>query len=328
MSKKYPGGFISKNPVAPTTAAAKGVWSLTEAANYTKQGIWPATPGAPTIGTATAGVGSATVAYTAPTNLGAGTVTYTATSSPGGLTGTGASPITVSGLTAGTAYTFTVTAATPGGTSPASAASNSVTPTALVIGDAYEGGFFAGQISTAANGVADYNLVIGPRSTTQSQLQWKTSNTSTTGTDSVIDGPANSAAMNNASHPAAQFCEALTVGGKTDWYMPARNEVEVCYYNLKPTTTNNNTSYGGNTNAVPSRGSNYTTGTPAQTSAAVFQSGGSEAFEISNTSVDYYLESTQESADVVKATFFSNGVHGSYFKTGAYRVRAVRRVAV
>ena len=32
---------------------------------------------------------------------------------------------------------------------------------ALKIGDAYEGGFFAGQISTAGNGVADFNLVIG-----------------------------------------------------------------------------------------------------------------------------------------------------------------------
>lgn len=88
-------------------------------------------PGAPTIGTATAGNASATVAYTAPSYLGkGGTVTYTATSSPGGLTGTGASPITVSGLTNGTAYTFTVTATTSYGvTSAASAASNSVTPT-------------------------------------------------------------------------------------------------------------------------------------------------------------------------------------------------------
>jgi hypothetical protein len=32
------------------------------------------------------------------------------------------------------------------------------------IGAAYEGGFFAGQISTAGTGVADYNLVIAPKS--------------------------------------------------------------------------------------------------------------------------------------------------------------------
>jgi hypothetical protein len=51
------------------------------------------------------------------------------------------------------------------------------------IGAAYEGGFFAGQISTAGNGIADYNLVIAPKSSGEnSSKQWKTSNTSTAGT--------------------------------------------------------------------------------------------------------------------------------------------------
>ena len=86
------------------------------------------TPTAPTIGTATAGDASATVAYTASTYTGKGAATYLATSSPGSLTGTGASPITVSGLTNGTAYTFTVKATSTTGETATSAASNSVTP--------------------------------------------------------------------------------------------------------------------------------------------------------------------------------------------------------
>ena len=67
--KQFPGGIITQNPTAPTTAAAKGIWTLDQASNYVKQGIWPRIPGAPTIGTATAGAGAATVAYTAPSTL-------------------------------------------------------------------------------------------------------------------------------------------------------------------------------------------------------------------------------------------------------------------
>ena len=87
-------------------------------------------PGAPTIGAATAGNGTATVSFTAPVSTGGSAITgYTATCSPGGATASGSSsPITVTGLTNGTAYTCTVTATNVVGTSAASSASNSVTP--------------------------------------------------------------------------------------------------------------------------------------------------------------------------------------------------------
>lgn len=196
---------------------------------------------------------------------------------------------------------------------------------ALQPGDVYEGGYFAGQISTAGTGVADYNLVIAPKSSGESPTrQWKTSNTSTAGTTSVIDGPTNSSNMNNASHPAAEFCEALTIGGFSDWYMPAKNELEVCYYNLKPATTSNNTSSGTNTNAVPSRGSNYTAGTPAQTLATDFRVGGAEPF-----AQDIYWSSTQFDATNPWSQNFNTGQqYNNVFKTNSIYVRAVRRVAV
>jgi uncharacterized protein (TIGR02145 family) len=96
-------------------------------------------PGAPTIGTATAGNAQASVPFTAPASNGGSTIlSYTATSSPGSVTGTltqaGSGTITVNGLTNGTAYTFTVTATNATGTGAASAASNSVTPVAFVCG--------------------------------------------------------------------------------------------------------------------------------------------------------------------------------------------------
>jgi hypothetical protein len=191
------------------------------------------------------------------------------------------------------------------------------------IGSALGGGFFAGQISTAGNGTADYNLVIGPLSTAQSaSKKFKLVNTSDPGATSVIDGPANSTAMNDVTHPAAQFCKGLSVGGFSDWYMPALNELEICYYNLKPTTQSNTTGKGINANAVPARTSNYTAGNPAQTSAADFQSGGTEAFS------DNYWTSTQRNSSTAFFIRFTAGYQFYAMKDYDYKVRAVRRIAV
>ena len=87
-------------------------------------------PGAPTIGTATAGDREATVTFTAPASNGGMTIRrYTLTSSPGGITATNTgSPIRITGLDNFTAYTFTVVATTDFDNSAPSAASNSVTP--------------------------------------------------------------------------------------------------------------------------------------------------------------------------------------------------------
>jgi hypothetical protein len=287
-------------------------------------------PDAPTIGTATAGIGSVSVSFTAPSNVGGSAISgYTVQAiktSDGSITFTNgaSSPISVTGL-AGTAYTFKVLATNSYGSSALSAASNSATP--LVIGAALGGGFFAGQISTAGNGIADYNLVVGPAASAQDlSIQWKTTNTSTAGTTSDIDGPANSAAMNDASHPAAQFCEGLTIGGFSDWYMPAKNELEVCYYNLKPNTTSNNTSSGINPNSVPARASNYTSGDPAQTTAAAFQTGGAEAFTPDNNKG--YWSSTESSVYQAREQRFTNGTQDTNGKANLNYVRAIRRVAV
>ena len=109
-----------------------GLWTPSQQLQAKGLSIWPATPGAPTSVTATAGDTTASVAFTAPTDTGYpanGITGYTATSSPGGFTGTAASsPITVTGLTNGTSYTFTVRATNAAGSGPASSASSAVTP--------------------------------------------------------------------------------------------------------------------------------------------------------------------------------------------------------
>jgi hypothetical protein len=204
------------------------------------------------------------------------------------------------------------------------------------IGSAFEGGFFAGQISTTANSIATHNLVIGPLSTAQqASTQWKNVNTGSPG-QSFIDGPQNTAdvvADGNATvYPAAHFCNNLSIGGFSDWYFPALDELEVVYFNLKPTTQTNNTNSGINAFAVPARASNYTSGNPAQTSAAAFQSGGSEAF-----TAGVYWSSTEGTYQFgqgfrVRAWTldFSSGQQFRNYPAaaGGRIVRAVRRVAV
>ena len=199
--------------------------------------------------------------------------------------------------------------------------------TSLAIGQVLGGGYFAGQISTAGTGIADYNLVVAPLSSGQSTLLFQTGPSFNAGALSDINGPANSASMNDSAHPAAQFCEAANIGGFTDWYLPAVNELEVCYYNLKPSTQANLTSpsSGINPNSVPARASAYTSGTPARTSATLFQIAQAQAFDDTR-----YWTSTQDTSIGNRARFqnFYNGQQGNYYKPSYMKVRAVRRVAV
>jgi len=200
------------------------------------------------------------------------------------------------------------------------------------IGAAYEGGFFAGQISATGNGVASHNIVVSPLSSGQDFKQYKNTNTSATGADSNIDGPQNTADMvadgNSTVYPAAHYCNDLSIGSYTDWYMPAKNELEICYYNLKPTTNTNRTNSGINPNAVPARASNYTGGSPAtnpsQTSAAAFKSGGAEAF----SGQDYWSSTDSANPSAALIQGFYNGYQTTSDKSSTFRVRAIRRVAV
>lgn len=192
------------------------------------------------------------------------------------------------------------------------------------IGFAYEGGFFAGQINVSGT---KYNLVVAPKSTGEYLGKAWGPTGVTTGITSVTNGPANSAALAalGSSYAAATFCEGLNIGGYTDWYLPAKNELEVLYYYLKPTTTLNNTDSGSNANAVSPEpiSTVYTETLPPQTSASSFKSGGANVFANFG---EYYWSSTESNSTTASSQYFDFGFQDNFTKTYLNNVRAIRRV--
>jgi hypothetical protein len=144
MSKRYKAGLVTATEPSssgtPYTGAASGSWIMQRQMQALQAALWPRSPGipnSPTAVQASSANAQATVSFTAPTDNGGLTITsYTVVSSPGNIIASGsASPITITGLTNDTAYTFTVYATNSAGNSGASIPSNTVTPSAAVIGE-------------------------------------------------------------------------------------------------------------------------------------------------------------------------------------------------
>ena len=154
----------------------------TSAASSASNSVTPATvPGAPTIGTVTAGNTQATVTWAAPADNGGSAITsYTATAVEDGTkscTTADGSTLTcdVTGLTNGTAYTFTVTATNAVGNSAASSASSSVTPATVpgaptnvtaVAGDGEATVSWTAPASDGGSAITYYTATTNPSCTT------------------------------------------------------------------------------------------------------------------------------------------------------------------
>ena len=100
-------------------------------------------------------------------------------------------------------------------------------PTTL--GEAGAGGFYMGTICAAGS---CYYLIVAPNATGCACCQWKTDNSGTDGTESLVDGYNNTyGPLDNATHPAGNWTATRTIGGFSDWYLPAVGELEVFYNN-------------------------------------------------------------------------------------------------
>ena len=204
------------------------------------------------------------------------------------------------------------------------------------IGDSYEGGFFVGYISMNADSVATHRLICAPKATGcggrvygEGRKVMLSSGSVPSGTNDY-DGAANTALYTIANSPILTFVTGLSLGGYTDWYLPALLEYEIAYYNLKPGTVGNNTSRGINAYSVPERTSNYTSSDPGQTSLSAWQSSsGAEHFSDGSSTRKYHISSTVRSSGNNWSKDFNNGrrivssVTSNAFTYCAFRKEAV-----
>jgi len=195
-------------------------------------------------------------------------------------------------------------------------------------GKAFGGGYYAGKIQIAG---VQYALVIAPLEAETSARG--ASNTVSTAFYTVNDGAANNLRMVTDGSPAAIYCANYRGSGFADWYLPSRDELELCYRNLKPSTEQNTLSlsqnpggHGANTNSVPA-GAAYTANLPLRTAVALFQSTGAQRFNSVSDSI--YWTSTPYNNDYVLYQSFQNGAQNIYtpYNTTC-RVRPMRKVRI
>lgn len=184
------------------------------------------------------------------------------------------------------------------------------------IGQAYGGGFFSGVIVQEGK---RYMLITAGREH-ELEGEWGEYGAKIEGADSFTDGRANTEAMAAAGSDLAQQVLALAIGGYNDWAIPARDQQELQYRNLKPTSRENYcwNRDGDNPNSQPI-GLLYTPESPTKTTVGAFREGGSEAFQPT-----WYWSSSQRSADDAFSMTFVDGNQGIGGKGSELRVRPVR----
>ncbi|MDR3414191.1 MAG: DUF1566 domain-containing protein [Formivibrio sp.] len=200
---------------------------------------------------------------------------------------------------------------------------NHINKTTLpAIGSVLSGGFFAGLFR---NGDQLHALIVSPKAEGEFiDIAWGEYPQEVDGADSCFDGRSNTLAMAAAGSGLAKRILALRIADLDDWYLPSRDELEICYRNLKPTTEQNWCSFrdGDNASSVPVSYP-YTKTSPAQTSVEAFQQGNAEAFE-----PRWHWSSTQYSAHCAFFQYFDTGHQCGNAKGNEYCARAVRRLSV
>ena len=93
-----------------------------------------------------------------------------------------------------------------------------------------QGGIYAGR--ARGEGGRDYHLIVSlPALGTHPEIAWGAAGEDEPGARSEWDGAANTRALAASSnkHPAATWAAELEIEGHTDWYLPGRRELALCY---------------------------------------------------------------------------------------------------
>jgi hypothetical protein len=99
------------------------------------------------------------------------------------------------------------------------------------IGQVWCGGYYIGVINA---GVGSYYVSVAPNASGCAQCIWKTTRTES-GPYSFVNGYSNTwGPLNNATHPAGNFCATRSINGFADWYLPAKDELNTMYVNKAP----------------------------------------------------------------------------------------------
>lgn len=94
------------------------------------------------------------------------------------------------------------------------------------IGDNLCGGYYTGTITVGAQ---EYCLIVAPNSTGCASCQGATACVSSGATD-TNDGYNNTYSfLNSSTYPAANYTATRSIGGFSDWYTPACNEMNQMY---------------------------------------------------------------------------------------------------
>lgn len=188
------------------------------------------------------------------------------------------------------------------------------------VGAPFGGGFYTAEIMMHG---AVYALITAGKEA-EIKGTWGKYGEKIDGASSFVDGLANTAALAAAGLEIAIKVRAMDLGGNDDWAIPARNQQEAQYRNLKPTKQENWCSYldGYNPDSVPA-GELYTDTAPAQTTAEAFRDGGAESLEAA-----WYWSSTQSSAYGAFDQHFHHGSQSYCSKHYEFLVRPVRMIQI